>query len=336
MGNAAEFITGVIAMTKFLRPQQRGVASYSLRHHRDFTPVESSIVTASIGWRRGRRAFTLVELLVVIAIIGVLIALLLPAIQAAREAARRTSCLNNITQLGLAVHNYEFNFESLPPGVTDAKGPIRNEPQGQHVSWIVKILPHLEEVALFRAIDQSAGAYAPANAEVRGTPFVVATCPSSPEERVLQPGAIATTTYAGCYHDVEAPIDTDNHGLLFLNSHVHFDEIYDGSSRTLLIAEKLTAPNDLGWVSGTRATLRNTGRIEIRQPQFAQPAQLEGEAVQQDVAASLLVGGFGGYHPGVFNATFADGSTRGISENIDPAVWRLLGNRADGEIVKPF
>jgi prepilin-type processing-associated H-X9-DG protein len=278
----------------------------------------------------------LVELLVVIAIIGILVALLLPAIQAAREAARRTSCVNNVTQLGLAVHGYEFNFEALPPGVTDAKGPIRNEPQGQHVSWIVKILPHMEELAMFRRFNQEAGAYAPVNREVRAAQISVLFCPSSPNETLINDGTVAPTTYAGCYHDVEAPIDVDNHGLLFLNSHVRFDEIYDGSSKTLLICEKLFQPNDLGWVSGTRSTLRNTGRIEIRGPRFAQQVQPDDNAAPLDVAASLYVGGFGGYHPGVLNAAFADGSTRTVSEDIDPAVWRLLGNRADGEIVKPF
>src|SRR6476646_8785498 len=97
-----------------------------------------------------RRAFTLVELLVVIAIIGVLVALLLPAVQAAREAARRVSCVNNITQLGLSLHNYEFHYESLPAGVTNPEGPIRNEPQGIHVSWIITILPYLEQNAVYR------------------------------------------------------------------------------------------------------------------------------------------------------------------------------------------
>jgi prepilin-type N-terminal cleavage/methylation domain-containing protein len=285
---------------------------------------------------RRRRGFTLVELLVVIAIIGILVALLLPAIQAAREAARRTSCLNNVTQLGLAVHHYEFNLESLPPGVTDAKGPIRNEPQGLHVSWLVKILPYIEERNMYRKFDQSAGAYAATNAEVRATRLAIAICPSYPGEEVIKDNTIAITTYAGCYHDVEAPIDVDNHGLLFLNSHVRFDEIYDGSTNTLLLAEKLVPATDLGWVSGTRATLRNTSRLEIAQPQFAVEIADEDETTSVDVAESLFVGGFGGHHPGVLNAAFADGSTRAISEDIDPAVWRLLGNRADGEIVKPF
>jgi prepilin-type N-terminal cleavage/methylation domain-containing protein/prepilin-type processing-associated H-X9-DG protein len=280
--------------------------------------------------------FTLVELLVVIAIIGILVALLLPAIQAAREAARRTQCLNNLTQLGLAVHSYEFNFEALPPGVTDSKGPIRNEPQGQHVSWIVKVLPYMEENVLWRMFNQEAGAYAPVNEKVRATRISVLTCPSNPDEDVIDEGRIATTTYAGCYHDVEAPIDVDNHGLLFLNSHVRYDEIFDGSSKTLLISEKLKRPDDLGWVSGTRATLRNTNKIEIRQPRFAQPAPPDANAPEQDVAASLYVGGFGGYHPNGVNCSFADGSTRFVAENIDPAIWRLLGNRADGEIVKGF
>src|SRR5881275_2054172 len=104
--------------------------------------------------RQKARAFTLVELLVVIAIIGILVALLLPAVQAAREAARRVSCVNNVTQLGLSLHNYEFHFESLPAGVTNPEGPIRNEPQGNHTSWIVKILPYMEQNALYRHFDQ--------------------------------------------------------------------------------------------------------------------------------------------------------------------------------------
>ncbi len=90
-------------------------------------------------------AFTLVELLVVIAIIGILIALLLPAVQSAREAARRASCMNNLTQLGLALSNYEMANGALPPGTTESKGPIHNIAQGVHISWLVQILPFIEE-----------------------------------------------------------------------------------------------------------------------------------------------------------------------------------------------
>lgn len=204
------------------------------------------------------------------------------------------------------------------------------------MSWIVSILPYMEETVMYRKFDRAAGAYAAANAQVRAVPLSIAICPSYPGEEVIKEGTIAITTYAGCYHDVEAPIDVDNHGLLFLNSHVRFDEIYDGSTHTLLIAETRERPDDLGWVSGTRATLRNTSKIEIPQPQFAQMPPADEVTDEKDVAESLFVGGFGGHHPGGFNAAFADGSTRFVTENVDPAVWRLVGNRADGEIVKPF
>src|SRR5437870_1360110 len=114
-----------------------------------------------------RSGFTLVELLVVIAIIGILVALLLPAVQSAREAARRVTCLNNIVQLNLATHGYEFHFEHLPPGVVNPDGPIRSEPQGTHVGWIVQILPYMEQNQLARRFDQAAGAYADKNGQVR-------------------------------------------------------------------------------------------------------------------------------------------------------------------------
>ncbi len=104
--------------------------------------------------------FTLVELLVVIAIIGILMGLLLPAVQAAREAARRSSCANNMIQLGLAVHHYEFNMEHLPSGVDNPAGPIRFEENGQHVGWIVKVLPFMEQRIVYRHFNQSAGTYA--------------------------------------------------------------------------------------------------------------------------------------------------------------------------------
>ena len=271
-----------------------------------------------------RRAFTLVELLVVIAIIGVLVGLLLPAVQAAREAARRCSCANNLTQLGLALHNHEFSQEAFPPGVTGDPGPIRSVAKGRHVGWIVRLLPYLEQQAVARHFDEAAGAYAEANAPVRKLRIQVLLCPSDPL-RVFdrQEPDIGHSTYAGCHASAETPIDTGNDGVLFLDSRIRFGDIEDGSSNTLLVAEHFLGGDDLGWLSGTRSTLRNTSRIE-------DVPKLEG--ADEAAPDALFVGGLGSYHPGGIQVSLADGATRFISRTVSPDVLRQLGARADGEL----
>jgi len=294
--------------------------------------MSKHLFTYAVPRRNNRqRGFTLVELLVVIAIIGILVALLLPAVQSAREAARRTQCLNNVVQVGLSLHSYEFHFESLPPGVTNPDGPIRNEPQGNHVSWIVKVLPYLEQNVLYRKFDQAAGAYADVNAELRAVRLRPLECPTNNLPNTNEAKTIAHSSYAGCHHDAEAPIDKDNHGLLFLNSKIKYAQIYDGSSSTILLGELIVSPEGLGWASGTRATLRNTSAIEAGQAYLGTGQARDAE---KERAGTLAVGGFGSFHPGGANFGFADGSTRFLSKNTDPTVLRLLGNRADGEIIK--
>ncbi|MEO0532026.1 MAG: DUF1559 domain-containing protein [Planctomycetota bacterium] len=280
--------------------------------------------------RRSHCGFTLVELLVVIAIIGILVSLLLPAVQAAREAARRSMCQNNVTQIGLALHNYEFAHEKLPPGSQNPEGPIRSEPIGKHVGWIVEVLPYLEEGVVYRHFDKEAGVYDDVNSEVRKLQLDILICPSSSRAETDEDG-IARSSYVGCHHNDETQIAEDNNGLLFLNSAVRYLDITDGTSRTLLISESNSRPEGLGWASGTRATLRNTSSLRPTTWDMSQPFDREKPPVP-----STFVGGFGSMHPGVVIAGFADGSTRSLKEDISETVLRQIGARDDGELPEYF
>lgn len=275
-------------------------------------------------------AFTLVELLVVIAIIGILVGLLLPAVQAAREAARRCQCQNNLAQVGLALHHFEFNREHLPNGTTNTTGPIKTEPQGEHISWVVRILPYIEQKTAYSHLDLKAGAYAESNLPVRNQQLQVLSCPSLAHNDLLQinDATIKSSDYAGCHHHVESPIDANNTGLLFLNSHIRFSEIEDGSSNTFLVGEKRHENQELGWVSGTRATLRNTGAL----PQGFSGYNAE-RAKAATVGGPLDVGSFGSAHTGGTQFVFGDGAVRFISHSIELKTYQQLGHRSDGELM---
>jgi prepilin-type N-terminal cleavage/methylation domain-containing protein len=298
-------------------------------------PILKNVSQSGRRGTRGGAGFTLVELLVVIAIIGVLVALLLPAIQAAREAARRTSCVNNISQLGLAVHNYEFTHEMLPAGVVNPEGPIRSEPEGIHVSWLVQILPYLEQRNAYQQFDQAAGAYAQANAPVRKLTMGIMVCPSYPGAEKNEEETAGVTTYAGCHHDREEPIDADNHGALILNGTLRYSDLLDGSSQTLLVGEMFPAYNTLGWVSGTRATLRNASSINAVpwREVGVRPGNFPRGDREQPVENPLTVGGFASSHPGGAEFAFADGSARFVTEDIKPEILAQLGHRADGKLL---
>jgi len=265
---------------------------------------------------RTRAGLSIIEVLAVLAIVAVLISLMLPAIGTSREAARRAACINNLRQISLALQNYEFSVNTLPPGVVDTRGPIGNRRDGLHIGWIVQLLPFMEQSYLSNAIDTRLSVYAIENTTAAVTTISSLACPSDPETRSLpsRPGS----SYAACHHDVEAPIDVANHGAFFLNSSVRHDGLTDGSSHTIFVGERTTRAWDTGgWMSGTRATLRNTG------------APINAPAV----ADAGLVGGYSSHHHDGANFAFGDGGVRFLRQGIDPEVYRRLGHRADGETI---
>lgn len=299
-----------------------------------------------------KRGFTLVELLVVIAIIGILLALALPAVQASREAARRMQCVQHLQTIGQGLARYFAAYECFPAGVESEGGPIRNEPKGRHVGWICPLLAYLDAEVYYRKLDLSQSVYDPKNDQVRSTPLAVVQCPSFPRAVAVAPWAMSH--YAGCYHDTEVPIDSDTNGAFLLNRWLSEDDFPDGLSFTLFISEKGPEPDDLGWASGTRATLRNAhdppqnwvkihasskasqtqadapkGGNESATEPAAHPTDQEEQKPGKDV---LYVGGFSSVHPAVVHILLGAQAVRPIGLTIDPRVWHQLANRQDGSL----
>jgi prepilin-type N-terminal cleavage/methylation domain-containing protein len=145
--------------------------------------------------RESSSAFTLIEMLVVLIIIGVLVSLLLPAINSAREAARRVQCANNLMQISLALHHYLADHNVLPPGVVNDTSPIVTAPAGYHFSWIVQLLPYLDQRELFRRINFRNGAYDPSNDTLRATSLGILSCPDDDAGRCNPATGVTFTSY---------------------------------------------------------------------------------------------------------------------------------------------
>lgn len=198
-----------------------------------------------LGLLRGTRrdcGFTLIELLVVIAVIGVLVALLLPAVQAARDAARRASCTNNLRQIGVALTTYHDTYSKLPPAVTDNWGGST-----QLHSWALLILPFVEETTLYSHYDFAAGLKADVNRPVVATPVSIYSCPSSDDLFYEGDGTFAKGDYAAS-SGIEPTI---NGGAMFPKSTVRLKQISDGLSKSLLVGELYY--HNLGWARGSAA-----------------------------------------------------------------------------------
>jgi len=284
---------------------------------------------------RRSAGFTLIEFLVVVGIIAILLALLIPAAGRGREAARRISCMNNLKQIALSIQTYHATHDVFPSGSVNETGPILSVAHGKQMSWTTALLPFMEQTAVFNTINFDLGAFVIENQTARSVRMNVFNCPDVPlEDSGWSDGR---STYAGVHHDLEAPIDVDNHGVLFLNSRVAPLDVSDGLSQTLFFGE-VPFPSKLGWMSGSRSTLRNTGHpingVDFGTIQGARLVELD-RAIDSGTAqvSPDFVGGFGSNHPGGAIFAFGDGSVRYLKETIHPFVLRCLGNRLDGEAI---
>jgi prepilin-type N-terminal cleavage/methylation domain-containing protein len=299
-------------------------------------------MTATVEHRH-RTAFTLVELLVVIAIIGILIALLLPAVQAAREAARRMQCSNNLKQCMLAMHNYHGAKKLFPPG-----GDNTTE-----LAWRVYVLPYIEGAPLYGQFDLRATSITP-NLAVGLSSFATYYCPSGSNLfSIYTSGEVnGKQTYAAHYYGVSGPEGTDKNGkpypfvagpatrgnimisgVLYVDSKVRFKDITDGTSKTIGIGEIVhgaagiygNTPGLEGraaggsdgqpWVRGLFRTGGNTGAKNIAFG-INQPADLTNRIA------------FASQHSGVCQFANCDGSVEPISENIDMLLYKAKATRA--------
>jgi len=300
--------------------------------------------------------FTLVELLVVITIIGILIALLLPAVQAAREAARRLQCSNNLKQLSLGCLLHETAHHFLPAdgwNAYDVGDPDRGFGRTQPGGWIYNILPYIEQEYLH---DQGQGGNQVAGNNIRvPTPLTMAACPTRRAPITLptylassctncsQVKGKACSDYAVNIGDTSAvvvwlpnyPPDLKFSGVSYYQSEIAMTMITDGTSNTYLAGEKYINPDryltgddrgdDWCMYCGQQDDIsRCVGWLT------GTPLTLNPMPPMQDQPGYENIVGFGSAHSGGLNMSLCDGSVRFISYTIDPEVHRRLGNREDG------
>lgn len=298
-----------------------------------------------------RRAFTLIELLVVIAIIGILVSLLLPAVQQVREAARRTQCSNNIRQLGLALHSFESAHRHLPSGwqVDEEVMPFSDEAGAPGWGWATRIMPYMEQNNAYNQFDFSEHVDEMDFDSLRVHVIPTFLCPSDPSPEVMQWEWIAEEFEHDHDHGFAFVHDDDDHdhedlmvsrcnysgvfgileiegneelgeGVFYQNSKTRFQEIRDGLSNTLMCGERLGTRGTVTWIGADPHIEEGAARIVGTTDHILNDSE---NGHFEDFASA---------HPQGANFLVADGSTHFVTEYIDLNLYQALSTRAGGEV----
>ncbi len=259
---------------------------------------------------RVRRAFTLVELLVVISIIGVLIALILPAIQSAREAARQTQCSNNLRQIGIGMHAHHARHGVFPMGGLEWR-PFGNTTKRQ-IAWSAFLLPYIEQQTVYDMLDLSKGFDAPENAEGAAILLSVYVCPTSERGLELVDGR-GPCDYGGIFGERITSPNYPPKGAMLYDQKIGTAHIRDGTSDTLLISE------DTEWADGQWINGRNV---------FDQAYAINALPSNENEIRSQ--------HPGGAIGVCADGAVHFLSAKMDLNVLAALCTRDGGEEMDEF